>query len=36
MRISSDPAMDEERPEFWLGMSTATTVFLAVLAFWFV
>ena len=34
-RISLDSEMDEERPEIWIGMSTATSVVLALLAFWF-
>ena len=35
-RISSDLRMDEERPDIWFGMSTATTAFLFLLAFWFI
>ncbi len=29
-------SMDEEHPELWIGMSTATTVVLGLLAFWFI
>ena len=28
--------MDEDRPEIWFGMSTATTAFVFLLAFWFI